>query len=99
MWTLSTSSLAEADIAEAALWYEDQRPGLGREFVAQVDAVLRLIRQDPTRLRVHYPPEEVRRVLIKRFPYHVYYYLQGQTVRIFAVVHASRHESAWKRQL
>ena len=37
---------AKADIRRAAKWYERQREGLGREFVAEVDSALGI---DPER--------------------------------------------------
>ena len=37
-------SPAVADIISAAEWYDDQQPGLGDEFVAEVDAVIAFIR-------------------------------------------------------
>ncbi len=39
---------AEADMAEAALWYERRSLGLGAEFVRSVDACLALISRQPT---------------------------------------------------
>ncbi len=42
---------AEADLSEAYRWYEDQRPGLGGEFIESVEAVFERIRQTPECLR------------------------------------------------
>jgi len=99
LWSLLLSSSAEADIAEAALWYEGRQQGLGNEFVAEVESVLEKLKQDPERFRLHYPAQRVRRVLTKRFPYYAYYYLEGRLVRVFAVVHAARHERVWRSRL
>jgi hypothetical protein len=38
---------AQADIREAALWYDAQRPGLGTEFTLQIDGLLERIAQNP----------------------------------------------------
>lgn len=46
-----TRDEAEADIAEAALWYQRQCAGLGREFVGAVDACFDLIAQQPDAFR------------------------------------------------
>lgn len=45
---------AEADIAEAALWYERQSAGLGAEFVAAVDECFELLSQQPEAFPVVY---------------------------------------------
>jgi len=42
---------AVADITRAAEWYDDQQPGLGDEFVVEVDAVIKSLPKNPRRLR------------------------------------------------
>ena len=44
---------ASAELEDAALWYERQRPGLGLEFVQAVDAALERIAQWPQIGRAH----------------------------------------------
>ena len=46
---------AQADILEAALWYESRRPGLGSEFTLRFDALVERIAQTPLQF-----PEVVR---------------------------------------
>jgi plasmid stabilization system protein ParE len=67
---------ADAEIREAAAWYERQRVGLGIEFIAAIDAAVQRIRQQPQRYsRLETLPEEenIRRLLLDRFPYAVIY--------------------------
>jgi plasmid stabilization system protein ParE len=54
---------AEADVVEAALWYEQQNLGLGEEFVTEVDQAIRRILENPLSFRVIYRRYEVRRAL------------------------------------
>ena len=62
---------AEADALEAYRWYNEQLPGLGEEFLAEVDRALETIRANPeTPRKLH---REFRRVLTRRFPYAVFY--------------------------
>jgi len=42
---------AKTDIRRAAKWYEYQQKGLGREFVAEVDAALIRIQGNPQRTK------------------------------------------------
>ena len=99
MWDLLIGSASETDIAETALWYENQKKGLGLEFITEIEAVFEKLQEDPERFRIFYSARQVRRILTSRFPCHVYYHLEGRIVRIFAVVHASRHEREWKERL
>lgn len=56
---------AEADLREAYAWYEEQRPGLGDEFLRAVDDCLAAIRRYPMmHPLVH---REARRALARRF--------------------------------
>jgi plasmid stabilization system protein ParE len=61
-------SIAERDITEAALWYEEQRPGLGETFLSGVDEALLRIGENPEGYPVVLPPQ-IRRILLSDFPY------------------------------
>jgi hypothetical protein len=57
------------DLAGAVGWYEDQRAGLGEEFLGAVEASFDAIQEFPEVFaRVH---GEVRRAVVSRFPYAV----------------------------
>jgi plasmid stabilization system protein ParE len=61
---------AEQDIKEAYEWYEDARPNLGRKFVAEIQAKLESIDDNPDLYPNVY--QNVRRALCNRFPYSIY---------------------------
>jgi plasmid stabilization system protein ParE len=84
---------AKDDVLEAALWYEDRRPGLGGEFLEAIDEVLSRIAENPRQFPVYEEP--ARRALLLRFPYAIYY--QAQPVVILRVLHLRRHPDTWKR--
>lgn len=85
---------AEEDMTEARDWYEEQREGLGIEFLTAVDEVFDRIREMPEL----YVPEykTVRRAGLNRFPYVVYYRLVADTVEVIAVQHGSRNARRWR---
>ena len=85
---------AKADIRAAARWYERERPGLGRAFAQQIDALLDGVRENPRQYQVLY--REVRRAIPRRFPYGVFYRIDGPVVLVFAVVHLHREPSTWQ---
>lgn len=62
---------AEQDLADAAAWYEEQRKGLGHEFLNEVLTMLSSIAETP----VMYPNvyRSTRRAVIHRFPFGVYF--------------------------
>lgn len=86
---------AEADISEAAVWYDERRAGLGFEFLSEIrSAISRAVERPFSHARMRLSPD-VRRVLIRRFPYRVFYLVRSDAIVIFAVTHTARHEAAW----
>jgi plasmid stabilization system protein ParE len=88
---------AELDIAEAFVWYEGRRTGLGEEFLSSVEACLESIRRQPEMYPVAH--EAYRRSLIRRFPYAVFYEPSESMVTIYAVFHTSRDPDKWRQRL
>ena len=88
---------AEQDIAEAYLWYEGRRIGLGEEFLSSVEACLEGIRRWPEMYAVVH--EGNRRALVRRFPYAVFYEYPESMVTIYGVFHTSRDPDKWRRRL
>ena len=89
---------AIADVAESARWYADQREELGAEFVSEVNATIENLAEQALLFRVRYRRKNVRWTFPRRFPYRICYYVEAQTVHVFAVVHAARHDREWKRR-
>lgn len=89
---------ASAELEDAALWYEGQRQGLGLELVEAVDLALEQIAGWPQICRrVTGLPSDlpVRKVPVKRFPYHVVYLPWEGALRILAFAHDSREPGYW----
>ena len=84
--------LAVEDIADAATWYEEQRPGLGDELVDEVITAIRRAQESPNRFRMVRPSDGMRRVLIERFPYRVFFSIVGEALHVHAVLHSARHD-------
>ena len=79
---------AKLDLKEIHAWYEKQRKGLGAAFRNEVEQTIAMLRRFPEiGLLIQ---ENVRRVLLKRFPYIIVYrFLRGKVV-IEGVFHAHR---------
>jgi len=85
---------AEADLAEARDWYAGRREGLVDAFELCVEEVLERIGRMP-----ELPPElhrGVRRSLVRRFPYAVYYRAEEDRVVVIAVMHTRRDPNRWR---
>ena len=84
---------AEYDIQDAFEWYESKHPGLGSEFVRAVDACLSGIGRNPLVYQVIH--KQVRRGLIRRFPYIILYVFDQDTVFVLACFHPKRDPKQW----
>ena len=79
---------AEADLTGAYRWYEDKCDGLGAEFLRSVEASLISLRKNPESCqKIH---QNIRRALIRRFPYGVFYVVEQDRVVLLAVFHVRR---------
>ena len=87
---------AEAELVDAAEFYEERLPGLGAEFLDAVDAGVDIVVSDP--LRAALCGQGIRRHLLKRFPYALYYRVGTDEIRVLAVKHHSRHPDYWKHR-
>lgn len=81
------------DLAGAYRWYEEQRAGLGEEFLGAVEASFHAIQEFPEMFGRVYG--EVRRAVISRFPYAVFYRIEPKRIVVLAVVHMARDPKLW----
>ncbi|MCA9422996.1 MAG: type II toxin-antitoxin system RelE/ParE family toxin [Nitrospira sp.] len=86
----------EEDLADAAAWYEEQRQGLGHEFLDEILTMLWRIADTP----LVYPSvhRNTRRAIIHRFPFGIYYRVEDTTIVVVAVMHGSRDPRRWKNR-
>ena len=88
---------AELDLDDAYHWYEIRREGLGIDFTLQVDEILHRLERNPEMYPVVHG--EIRRAVVRRYPYAIYYVVDAGRVEILAIVHSSRNPRAWQSRL
>jgi toxin ParE1/3/4 len=93
-YSISIRPAAEAEILEAHAWYEHGTEGLGLEFMRAVEACLANIERHPKAYPIVH--RELRRALLRRFPYALFYLLDGSNIVVIACFHASRDPKEWQ---
>jgi len=88
---------AELELEQAFNWYNDQRLGLGQEFLEGVEEVFDRIGKMPELHAIAY--RTARLTLVKRFPYVVCYIFDGEKVYVIAVFHGYRGPDVWKARV
>jgi hypothetical protein len=94
--------IAELEARDAARWYDDHQEGLGDRFLDEYAAALEKIEENPLwfgRLETVTTSKEIRRCLLKRFPYYIVYELAQNEVVVLAVAHARRRPNYWVERL
>lgn len=92
-YRLKFSGRAAREVGEAYEWYEAQSQGLGSEFEVAFELQLKRLEQVPLLYAEIIPG--VRRTLLPRFPYSVFYVVRDDRVHILAVIHNARNPKRW----
>lgn len=85
---------ARDDVAQAFHWYERQRPGLGSRFEQALDRTLQAVCTFPEAFPIVH--RDVRRALLRRFPYGVFYRVRDGAIHVVAVMHGRRDPALWR---
>jgi plasmid stabilization system protein ParE len=85
------------DIDEAYHWYEEQQSGLGDSFMAELGEVETLLGANPELFRKI--QGEVRRAILHKFPYGVFYIVRPKFVSVIAVMRHAREPKHWQRRV
>ncbi|MGI8619511.1 MAG: type II toxin-antitoxin system RelE/ParE family toxin [Gemmatimonadaceae bacterium] len=93
---LRFTQATSADIADAYSWYEAQQAGLGEEFRAELNLAFTLLSEfSEAGPAVHH---NLRRLLLRRFPYAVYYRVVESGIEVRGCLHLHRDPRAWRQR-
>ena len=82
IYALRIRRAAENDIAEAQIWYETQREGLGIDFHVEISQTIDRLAETPFIYAITY--RDIRKAVVRRFPYLVWYRVSGIVVTVLA---------------
>jgi len=87
---------AEVQAGYAYDWYESQLEGLGRRFLTELDYTIQKAHENPLHYQTIY--REIRRVLVRRFPYAVFFVEEPERVVVLAILHQSENPIKWSEK-
>ena len=88
--------VARAEIESAFDWYRDRSPAVAGQFLDEVDTALSRIEAMPEAQAII--RGRLRRVLLSRFPWAVYYKVHPSSISVIGVIHGHRHPGTWLRR-
>jgi plasmid stabilization system protein ParE len=94
-YRLHSAPRVDLDIAAVFEWYEVEQTGLGAEFLDELDASYSRIVEGPFKYRDL--TAGIRRSLLRRFPFAVYFAIEADVIVVLAVLHVSRDPAEWQR--
>ena len=88
-----TRPVAAGEFQSAYRWYENQRLGLGEEFLQAASDLVGLIAEHSERFPIAH--RDIRRAVLRRFPYSIFYRLKAGHVIVVACFHSKRNPREW----
>jgi hypothetical protein len=90
-------TLAQQEVDEAVVWFDERVEGKGIAFLDELDRVVRLVKAYP--LASIEIEREIRRCLFARFPYSLIYGIEDDMIVVIAVAHSRRSPRYWVERL
>jgi plasmid stabilization system protein ParE len=88
---------ADAELAEGCQWYVHQREDLDKEFMEKIDDALLRIAANPYAYPTVYGT--LRRAVVRRFPFAIFYEVVKDEIQVIAVFHSRRDPQKWKSRV
>ena len=97
MFAVIFTPAARVELIDAQDWYEGESKGLGRRFRQAIDAVVQRMSANHRQFPVVF--KNVRRAIVHRFPYALFFVVEDQTLLVIACFHGSRDPMRWQERI
>ena len=87
---------AQIEASEAQDWYEGESVGLGAAFRTGLDHAVQRLTDNPLQFPVVFA--DIRRALLRRFPYALFFRIVDDAVFVMACFHSSRDPTNWQQR-
>lgn len=98
MKSLIIHSEARGELDSAIAYYEDQKVGLGLDLLSEVEQALGKIQKNP-KVGALYKTVSLRRYILQRFPFLIFYTEFEDFIWVVAIAHGKRRPGYWKRRI
>ena len=97
MHVVSFLPAAQFEAGEAQDWYEAEAGGLGAVFRAELDHAVQRLAANPLQFPIVFA--DIRRALLRRFPYALFFRIVDDAVFVMACFHSSREPRIWQQRI
>ena len=87
---------ARAEMLEAVDWYNAHAPGIGEQFVAEIEAVVARLAENPRQFPAVF--KDIRRARLHRFPYGLFFRIEDTGIHVLTCFHSNRNPHRWQQR-
>ncbi len=96
-FSIQISDEAEIDFDNSYQYYSEDSLKVADAFFKKINLGLENIRKQPTAYPVVY--KSVRKYVVQKFPFVIYYQIEGAVIQVLAIFHTSRSPKIWNARL
>jgi len=96
-FSIELSDEAEVDFDKSYEFYFEDSPKVADTFFKQINLGFDNIKQNPKSFSIAH--KDVRRYVVKKFPFVIYYRIVDTVIQIIAVFHTSRNPEIWNERI
>lgn len=93
---IEISDEAEADFDKSYEHYYQDSLNIADTFYMRINLSLDYIKQNPSSFPIAY--KDVRKFVVKKFPFVIYYRIVDSTIQVIAIFHSSRNPEIWNER-
>ncbi len=97
MYKLILLNEAEIEMQQAYDWYEEKSIGLGDDFMLCIDSKMQAILRTPLIYQKVY--KNIRRAVIRRFPYCIFFIKEDNVIQILSIFHAHKNPMTFRNKI
>lgn len=94
-YSISINELAELDIREGYLDYEEKLIGLGVDFKSEIETGIQFISENAQAIQIRHGI--IRIYFLKRFPFGIHFYINQNEVHVIGVFAMRDNPDRWDR--
>jgi toxin ParE1/3/4 len=96
-FSIKISDDAENDLDNSYQYYAEESTKVAESFFKQINSSLEIIKKNPESFPIAF--RDVKKFVVKRFPFVIYYQLNESLIRVIAIFHTSRNPEIWNNRI
>jgi toxin ParE1/3/4 len=96
-FSIEVSDEAEIDFDNSYNYYFEERHKVADAFFKRINMSFEDIKQNPFAFPVAY--KNIRKYVVKKFPFVIYYQIVNSTIKVIAIFHTSRNPEIWNERI